>query len=201
MGFLPQTVEASMIPPADTLSMVRDDARTRAEDNPFRSGRRERIARTALVACGLAGALALVVLMGGRAHLHAPDLRLLARQPLALRVHVAAALTALGLGLVLMLRPKGRALHRILGWAWVAAMLTTAVSSFLFPSVLKGRLDPIHGLSAYVLLAVPMGLAAARRHDIRSHRRWMTNLFMFGLVVAGAFTFAPGRLMWRMVFG
>jgi uncharacterized membrane protein len=56
-------------------------------------------------------------------------------------------------------------------------------------------------MSAYVLPAVPMGLAAARRPDVRSHRRWMTDLFMFGLIVAGAFTFAPGRLMWRIVFG
>jgi uncharacterized membrane protein len=121
--------------------------------------------------------------------------------PLALRAHVAAAVAALVIGLILMSGPKGRLMHRLLGWAWVAAMLTIAISSFLFPFVLKGHLDPLHALSAYVLIVAPMALAAARRHDIRSHRIAMTNLFTFGLVVAGAFTFVPGRLMWRIAFG
>jgi uncharacterized membrane protein len=29
----------------------------------------------------------------------------------------------------------------------------------------------------------------------------MTGLFIGGLVIAGAFTFAPGRLMFRVFFG
>lgn len=29
----------------------------------------------------------------------------------------------------------------------------------------------------------------------------MTGLFMFGLLVAGAFTFIPGRLMYQLFFG
>jgi uncharacterized membrane protein len=190
-----------MMPPADSLSIAPNSLNDPRGDNPFRSSRSERLLHSLLVGGGLCGALAVMVVFGGHAHLHPPYLHLLAHQPLVLKVHVAAALTGLGIGILLMLRPKGNTLHRALGWAWVAAMLTTAVSSFLFAAVLKGHLDPIHGLSAYVLLGVPMGLAAARRHDIRSHRRGMTNLFMFGLIVAGAFTFIPGRLMWRVFLG
>jgi len=171
------------------------------EDDRFRSSRNERWMRGFMVAAGLSGVAALIVIFGRHAHLHAPRLGLLAHQPLALRVHVAAAFAALAIGVILMSGPKGRLMHRILGWTWMAAMLTVAISSFLFPFVLKGHLDPLHALSAYVLMIAPMGLAAARRHDIRSHRIAMTNLFMFGLVVAGAFTFVPGRLMWRVVLG
>lgn len=29
----------------------------------------------------------------------------------------------------------------------------------------------------------------------------MTGLFVGGLLIAGLFTFAPGRLMWQVVFG
>jgi uncharacterized membrane protein len=29
----------------------------------------------------------------------------------------------------------------------------------------------------------------------------MTGNFLGGLIIAGAFTFAPGRLMWRVFFG
>jgi uncharacterized membrane protein len=34
-----------------------------------------------------------------------------------------------------------------------------------------------------------------------AHRHTMTGLFLFGRIVAGAFTFLPGRLMWRLFFG
>jgi len=187
--------------PANTLSTARESTSRRPGDDPFRSGRKERWLRGVIVAAGLSGVAALIAIFGHHARLHAPRLDLLVSQPLALRVHVAAAFAALAIGFVLMSGPKGRLMHRILGWAWMAAMLTVATSSFLFPFVLKGHLDPFHAASAYVLIIAPMGLAAARRHDIRSHRIAMTNLFMFGLVVAGAFTFVPGRLMWRVVFG
>lgn len=33
------------------------------------------------------------------------------------------------------------------------------------------------------------------------HRRMMTGLFIGGLVIAGALTFLPGRLMWQVFFG
>lgn len=190
-----------MIPSANPMSTMPHGASERHAKNPFRSTRAERWVRGVLVGGGLLAALAILILYGGRLHPHAPHLGLLARQPIALQVHVGSALAALLLGTLQLLRPKGRALHRVLGWTWVAAMLATAASSFLFPSVLTGHLSPIHGLSAWVLLAVPMGLAAVRSHDIGAHRRWMTNIFMFGLIVAGAFTFIPGRLMWRMFFG
>ena len=61
---------------------------------------------------------------------HAPDWRLLLTSPPAIQVHVAAALTALAIGIVLLMGVKGSRLHRTLGWIWVLAMATTAVSSF-----------------------------------------------------------------------
>ena len=42
---------------------------------------------------------------------------------------------------------------------------------------------------------------AARRHRVAAHRRAMTGMFVGGLIVAGAFTFLPGRLMWAIFFG
>lgn len=60
---------------------------------------------------------------------HAPDLSLLAAQPLAIKVHLAAAVTALLIGIALMMRVKGTSLHKTLGWTWVVAMGVTAVSS------------------------------------------------------------------------
>lgn len=185
-----------MKPPTDALSI--DVA---ARDDRFRAGPREAWLRNLAVAAGLAGAVGAIALLGGKARLHAPDLALLARQPLVLQIHFCAALLALLVGLVLMTGAKGTTLHRVLGWTWSIAMVVVAGVSFGLPSVWERGFSPIHLLSAFVLVMVPLGVYAARRHDIRAHRIRMTNTFLFGLIVAGAFTLFPGRLMWRVFFG
>lgn len=133
--------------------------------------------------------------------LKAPDFNLLAGQRLEVLLHLASALTALVIGTVILLRPKGRGLHKALGWTWVAAMATTAVSSLFIHSFTGGRFGFIHLLSGWTIIALPMALAAIRRRDVAGHRRAMTSLFTGGLLIAGLLTFIPGRLMWRMFFG
>ena len=135
---------------------------------------------------------------------HAPDWRLLLTSPAAIQIHVAAALTALAIGIVLLIGVKGNRLHRTLGWTWVLAMATTAVSSFFIHRLNPGGpggFSLIHLLSGWTVVALPMAVHAARRHRIADHRRAMTGMFVGGLIVAGAFTFLPGRLMWAIFFG
>ncbi len=171
-------------------------------ETPLRASRRERMVIGGLVAFGIALALAVILTFGRGARPHAPNLNLLFAQRPVILAHVAAALFALFIGAGLLWGPKGRAMHRLFGWTWVIAMMTVAISSFLFP-VLKATsgISPIHGLSAFVAITVPLGVMAARRGDVAAHRKTMTRTFLFGLIVAGAFTLAPGRLMWRIFFG
>ncbi|GAA0204930.1 hypothetical protein GCM10010203_65650 [Actinomadura yumaensis] len=134
---------------------------------------------------------------------HAPKLDLLAAAPTAIQVHVAAALTALAIGIVLLIGVKGTRLHRTLGWAWVAAMGTTAISSFFIHAINPGGpagLSLIHLLSGWTVVGLPMAVYAARRHRVQAHRRAMTSMFVGGLIVAGLLTFLPGRLMWAVFF-
>ena len=200
MGSSRRTMSAQMKPSASTVS-IGPSAALAPFDDTFRSGRREVTIRTIIVGAGLTTALAVIVLLGGRAHLHWPNLALLSAQPLVLKVHIAAALTALGIGAGLMWGPKGTPMHRAFGWTWVIAMMTTAISSFFLHFINPHGFSPIHALSAYVAITVPMGVAYARRRNIRAHRRAMTANFLFGLIIAGAFTFVPGRLMWQVFFG
>ncbi|TFW11942.1 DUF2306 domain-containing protein [Brevundimonas intermedia] len=135
---------------------------------------------------------------------HVPDWRLLLTSPPAIQIHVAAALTALAIGVVLLIGVKGNRLHRTLGWTWVLAMATTAVSSFFIHRLNpggSGGFSMIHLLSGWTVIALPMAVHAARRHRIADHRRAMTGMFVGGLIVVGAFTFLPGRLMWAIFFG
>lgn len=133
--------------------------------------------------------------------MHAPDFSLLAEAPVMIQVHVAGAMTALMIGTVLLLGVKGNRLHRTLGWIWVIAMATTAVSSLFIRQINGGSFSLIHLLSGWTIVALPMAVYAARRHKVAVHRKAMTGMFVGGLLVAGALTFLPGRLMWRMFFG
>lgn len=133
--------------------------------------------------------------------IHAPDFSLLAEAPVTIQIHVAGALTALLIGTVLLLGVKGNTLHRTLGWTWVIAMATTAVSSLFIRQINPGGFSLIHLLSGWTIIALPMAVYAARKHKVVQHRRAMTGMFVGGLLVAGGLTFLPGRLMWRMFFG
>lgn len=118
----------------------------------------------------------------------------------AIQVHIAAAFVTLGIGIVLMCAPKGFRLHRTLGWAWVASMTVTAVSSFFITAIFQSHYGPIHALSAWTMIALPMGIAAIRRKDVAAHRRQMTGMFVGAMLVAGLFSFLPGRMMWEVFF-
>jgi uncharacterized membrane protein len=80
-------------------------------------------------------------------------------------------------------------------------MLTVAVSSLFIHKIrLWGPWSPIHLLSLLVLVTLPLALWHAHRHDVRQHRMAMLSLFLGALVIAGALTLLPGRIMHAVVF-
>jgi uncharacterized membrane protein len=126
----------------------------------------------------------------------------LAAAPVWVQVHVVAAVLAAVLGAVQFLRRKGTGSHRALGRVWVGAMAVTAVSSVLMVgSCAVDGFSVIHLLTAFTLFMLPFGVVHARQGRIREHRSEMIWLYMGAIVVAGAFTLAPGRLLHDMVFG
>lgn len=116
--------------------------------------------------------------------------------PLSVQVHALAALMALLLGTVQLLAPKGTLPHRLTGWLWVGLMALAAFSSFVFvwgPGY--GGLGPIHILSVVTLVSLVSLIRTARTGRIRAHRSTALWLFTAALVITGAFTLLPGRLM------
>lgn len=122
--------------------------------------------------------------------------------PLVIVVHAFAAMAAFALGLVQLLAPKGTMPHRVLGWIWAALMLTVVLSSFGIHTIRSiGPFSPIHALSLFTLAMLPLALLHARRHRAAQHGLAMALLFIGGLVIAGAFTLYPGRIMHAVVLG
>jgi uncharacterized membrane protein len=122
--------------------------------------------------------------------------------PIAIQIHAFAAIAAFVLGAVQLAAPKGTVPHRLLGWSWAALMLVVAISSFWIHELrLWGQWSPIHLLSLLTLIALPLAIYYARQRDVRRHRRVMIGLFAGALVIAGIFTFLPGRIMHTVMFG
>ena len=119
--------------------------------------------------------------------------------PAVVAVHAMAALLALVVGLLQLALPKGNSRHRIFGYAWVAIMIVTALTSFWIHEIDQWNgFSWIHLLSIVVLISLPPAVMAARGGRVQAHRNAMVSLFIGGLVVAGLFTLLPGRLMSRV---
>src|ERR1700736_5955826 len=120
----------------------------------------------------------------------------------AIRLHAFAAMSAFALGIVQLSAPKGTLPHRTIGWIWVTLMVIVGVSSFWIHQLrLWGPWSPIHLLSIFTLIMLPIGVLHARRHRVVSHRWTMIGIFAGALVIAGIFTFVPGRIMYAVVTG
>ena len=122
--------------------------------------------------------------------------------PAVIQLHAFAALGAFALGAVQLAAPKGTIPHRLFGWLWATLMLAVVVSSFFIHTIrLWGPWSPIHLISLFTLIMLPLAVLRARRHQVERHRRAMIGLFTGALVIAGVFTFLPGRIMHEVVFG
>jgi len=119
-----------------------------------------------------------------------------------IQIHAFAAMGAFALGIIQFAAPKGTLPHRTIGWIWVTLMTVIAASSFFIHGIkLVGPFSPIHLLSIFTLVMLPLAVLRARRHDVKKHRGAMIAIFVGALVIAGAFTFVPGRIMHAVAFG
>jgi len=126
---------------------------------------------------------------------------LLAASPV-IQLHAFAAMAAFALGIVQLSAPKGTLPHRTIGWVWVLLMLAISISAFWIHQIrLWGPWSPIHLLAIFTLVMVPIAVLQARRHRVAQHRFAMISIFAGALVIAGLFTFVPGRIMHAVAFG
>jgi uncharacterized membrane protein len=102
-----------------------------------------------------------------------------------LATHAFAAAVALPLGgWQLFFSTKGSQRHRIVGRTWVVLMLYVSFTSFWIKELEPGRFSYIHILSVVTIVTVSLGVWAARRGNIDSHRG---NMIGSWLGLLGAF--------------
>jgi uncharacterized membrane protein len=115
--------------------------------------------------------------------------------------HVLTVLPAIPLGAYLLFVRKGGTRHRWLGRLWLTLMAATAASTLFIRDINHGRLSWIHLFTLLTIVSIPRALLAARRREFAKHRSIMLSFYIGALIIAGYFTFVPGRLMWKLVFG
>ena len=129
------------------------------------------------------------------------------QQRTLIALHLAGVL-ALVAGSVVTARPKGTYSHRTLGWAFLALLALTALSSVFIRDHLSPNIAgyaPIHLFTMATAIFVPLGIWHVRHGHVQAHRRTMRRLFIGACVVAGLFTLLPGRilgdLLWKQGLG
>ncbi len=118
----------------------------------------------------------------------------------AIQMHTAAAIFAAAFGCLVMILKKGTGLHRRVGYCFVVSIMLAAATSFWIKEIIDNSFSPIHILSLVTLVSVPLAIVYRRRGNIRGHALAMIGPFI-GLIIAGAATLLPGRIIHRILFG
>ena len=119
----------------------------------------------------------------------------------AIQIHAIGVVGALFLGLSLLLLPRGRSAHRILGITTAILLAITAVSAMFIMHLNHGWPSFIHifvPITFMGLFGVAMGIA---KRDWKRHKQAARGLIFGALLIPGAIAFMPGRLLHAMFFG
>ena len=126
---------------------------------------------------------------------------------LQIQLHWATVSIAFFIGITIFVMRKGTSIHKALGRIFVLLMFVTSGAAFFIRS---GRIEnpglfegftPIHLFIPLTVLGSIWGVINIRRGNVRGHASTMIGVFMGALIIAGVFTFLPGRRMHLLFFG
>ena len=106
---------------------------------------------------------------------------------------------------MLLIIKKGTSFHKQAGRIYMILMLATGVVTLFMPAQVGpaalNHFGFIHLFSLLVLYSVPAAYFAAVAGRIRIHQANMVGVYVGGILIAGAFTFMPGRLLHTWLTG
>ena len=118
-------------------------------------------------------------------------------------LHLTTILPAFVLGTISFVLKKGTNTHKIIGRLYMLLMLFTAIVTLLMPAhvgpQLLNHFGWIHLFSLLTIYTVPTAYFAIKKGNINKHK--MIGLYIGAILIAGVFTFMPGRYMHSLLFG
>lgn len=119
-------------------------------------------------------------------------------------LHLATVVPCFIVGTVLLLIKKGTIIHKNFGKIYMVLMLFTAFVTLFMPahvgSTLFGHFGWIHLFSVLTIYTVPTAYLAIKKGNVKSHKRKMILLYFGAIIIAGGFTFSPGRYLHELFF-
>ena len=123
---------------------------------------------------------------------------------LLMYVHLATVVPAFVIGTVLLLIKKGTPTHKSFGRIYMTLMMVTALVTLLMPAhlgdTLLNHFGWIHIFSFLTIYTVPTAYWAIKNGNVQSHKRKMILLYIGAILIAGGFTFMPGRYLHQLFF-
>lgn len=120
-------------------------------------------------------------------------------------LHLATILPAFVLGTISFVLKKGTNTHKIIGRLYMLLMLFTAIVTLFMPAhvgpQVLNHFGWIHLFSILTIYTVPTAYFAIKKGNIKVHKHKMIGLYVGAILIAGAFTFMPGRYMHNLLFG
>lgn len=119
--------------------------------------------------------------------------------------HLGTVIPCFIIGTILLLIKKGTSLHKKAGRIYMILMLITAFITLFMPAQVGPRFfnhfGYIHCFSFLTLYSVPTAYIAIKKGDVKTHKRKMILLYFGAIIIAGGFTFYPGRFLYEFFFG
>tara|TARA_R110002126_G_scaffold30602_1_gene99758 strand:+ start:12471 stop:12839 length:369 start_codon:yes stop_codon:yes gene_type:complete len=118
--------------------------------------------------------------------------------------HLITVVPCFIIGTILLLIKKGTKTHIILGRVYMILMLLTALITLFMPADVGPRMlnhfGWIHSFSFLTIYTVPTAYFAIKKGNVKAHKRKMILLYFGAIIIAGGFTFVPGRYLYELLF-
>ncbi|MCR9153969.1 MAG: DUF2306 domain-containing protein [Bacteroidetes bacterium] len=119
-------------------------------------------------------------------------------------LHLVTVIPCFIIGTVLLLIKKGSPFHKKAGRVYMILMLLTAAITLFMPAQVGPRFlnhfGWIHSFSFLTIYTVPTAYSAVKKGNIKAHKRKMILLYFGAIIIAGGFTFFPGRYLYELFF-
>lgn len=120
-------------------------------------------------------------------------------------LHLATVVPAFVIGTTLLIIKKGTNIHKLFGRVYMVLMMITAFITLFMkaevgPTILN-HFGWIHSFSFLTIYTVPTAYLAIKKGNVKAHKRKMILLYFGAIIIAGGFTFVPGRYLYSVFFG
>ncbi|MCB0747574.1 MAG: DUF2306 domain-containing protein [Ignavibacteriae bacterium] len=119
-------------------------------------------------------------------------------------LHLGTVVPSFIIGTILLVIKKGNKTHVNLGRVYMILMMITAIITLFMPAqvgpTVLNHFGWIHSFSFLTIYTVPTAYVAIKKGNVKAHKRKMILLYFGAIILAGGFTFMPGRYLHDLFF-